>query len=80
MFKGFKEEWESGSNKKSWIPAGYFDWFFSRLFGDFKIKLPEEFEKESIKEIIKRKSKYNIHSIQQFKHLNLKFLVPLDKI
>jgi hypothetical protein len=81
MFKGFKEEWENiKNNTKSWIPAGYFDWFFSRFFGDFKIKLSEELIEENIKEVIKRKKEYKIRSIQQFQHLNLKFLVPLNKI
>lgn len=39
MFFKFVDEWSKP--QESWIPAGSFDWFFSRIIGWFKISSEE---------------------------------------
>lgn len=78
MFFKFIEVWEK--TQKSWMPAGNFDWFFSRIIGWFKIdsKKLKELINESNKLRKREHKKYNIYWSDDIQNYKLEFLYPFS--
>ncbi|MFH7836508.1 MAG: hypothetical protein QXL51_07915, partial [Candidatus Aenigmatarchaeota archaeon] len=78
MFFKFIEVWKK--TQKNWMPAGNFDWFFSRIIGWFKIdsKKLKELINESNKLRKREHKKYNIYWSDDIQNYKLEFLYPFS--
>ncbi|MBS7658067.1 MAG: hypothetical protein QXL69_00835 [Candidatus Bathyarchaeia archaeon] len=75
MLFSFVETW--CKPQRTWVPAGNFDWFFSRIVGWFKIN--SERLKQLISEIPRTHPKYSIISLYDINKIKLEFLYPFKQ-